>query len=441
MRRPVKCPGTTMAARRSSVDQDLEREGTRVRPDGVESARRRGVRLAGHAGLAVLALCHVLAHAGCGQGSDSGPAAAPAATRNSSAASASSATPGELLVPPDSPQAAQLKIEPVTTRPIAVDEVIAPGRIGIDPNRSSRLLLPVPGRVMAVLAKVGDAVEQGQPVLSLDSPDADAAIAAASQAEAGMRQAESTLTKSDSDLARTTELYEHHAVAHKDLLAAQNDQAQARAALETARAALQQARRKLELLDLRPSGEPRQVVRVRAPISGKVLEVNVAPGEYRNDTGTPLMTIADLSRVWIASDVPESAIRLVHVGNRVSITMVAYPGEEFEGRVARIADVLDPQTRTVKVYVDMANPGGRLRPEMFVTIQHTGELRPTPVLPVGAVVQEYGRPIVFLERAPGRFERREVVLGPRRGDVLPVVSGVRAGERIVVDGGVLLKDR
>ena len=378
--------------------------------------------------------------AGC-TGEGNAPAAASAPAPVSSGNFAVETIGGEVIVPPGSPQAAQLKTEPVSMRDLAVDEVTAPGRIGIDPNRSSRLLLPVAGRVVAVLAKVGDSVEGGQPVLAVDSPDADAAIAAALQAEAAERQAQAALGKSDADLARTTELYEHHAVAQKDLLGAQNDQAQARAALETARAALQQTRRKLELLDLKLSGESRQLVRVRAPISGKVLEVNVAPGEYRNDTGTALMTIADLSRVWIASDVPESAIRFIHVGERVTITMVAYPTEELEGRVARIADVLDPQTRTVKVYVDMANPGGRFRPEMFVTIRHTGAPRPTPVLPIGAVVQEYGHPIVFLERTPGRFERREVVLGPRAGAFMPIVSGVRAGERVVVDGGVLLKDR
>jgi len=388
-----------------------------------------------------LVLVLAVGTAGCTRGDGDGPAAASTPPQGSLGNTSVAATGGEVIVPPDSPQAAQLKIEPVSVRDLPVDEVTAPGRVGIDPHRSSRLLLPVAGRVVAVLAKVGDAVEQGQPVLTVDSPDADAAIAAALQAEAAERQARAALNKSDADLARTTELYEHHAVAQKDLLGAQNDQAQARAALETARAALQQARRKLELLELKLPGEPRQIVQVRAPISGKVLEVNVAPGEYRNDTGTPLMTIADLSRVWISSDVPESAIRLIHVGERVTITMVAYPAEEFEGRVARIADVLDPQTRTVKVYVDMANPGGRFRPEMFVTIRHAGSSRATPVLPVGAVVQEYGRPIVFLERAPGHYERRDVVLGPRAGAFMPVVAGVRAGERVVVDGGVLLKDR
>jgi membrane fusion protein, heavy metal efflux system len=388
-----------------------------------------------------LVLALAVGATGCTRGDSDGPAAASPPVPGSYGNASAAANNGEVIVPPDSPQGAQLKIEPVRVRELAVDEVTAPGRIGIDPHRSSRLLLPVAGRVVAVLAKVGDAVEQGQPVLSVDSPDADAAVAAALQGEAAERQAQAALGKSDADLARTTELYEHHAVAQKDLLGAQNDQAQARAGLETARAVLQQARRKLEILDLKLSGESRQIIRVRAPISGKVLEVNVAPGEYRNDTGTPLMTIADLSRVWIASDVPESAIRFIHVGERVTITMVAYPAEELEGRVARIADVLDPQTRTVKVYVDMANPGGRFRPEMFATIRHAGASRPTPVLPVAAIVQEYGHPVVFLERTPGHFERREVVLGPRVGAFMPVVSGVRVGERVVVDGGVLLKDR
>jgi cobalt-zinc-cadmium efflux system membrane fusion protein len=389
-------------------------------------------------GLPAMAVIWGIGLAGCDRAGE-GPAVAQ--TPMSLPAPPAATTSAEVTVPPDSPQAAQLRIEPVRIRDVAVDEVTAPGRIGIDPNRTSRLLIPVAGRVVAVLAKVGDSVEQGQRVLDVDSPDADAAIAAAVQAEAAERQAQAALAKVEGDLARTTELYEHRAVAEKDLLSARNDRAQAGAALETTQAALHQAKRKLELLDLKLSGNSRQVIAVKAPISGKVLEVNVAPGEYRNDTGTPLMTIADLSRVWIASDVPESAIRLIRVGERVTITMVAYPGEELEGRVARIADVLDPQTRTVKVYVDMANPRGRFRPEMFATIRHAGNSRPTPVLPAAAIVQEYGHPIVFLERLPGHFVRREVELGPRTGDVVPVVAGVQAGERVVVDGGVLLKDR
>jgi membrane fusion protein, heavy metal efflux system len=223
-------------------------------------------------------------------------------------------------------------------------------------------------------------------------------------------------------------------------VAAENDVAQTRAALDAARAGAVQARRRLELLGLKPD-EPNPLIQVRAPITGRVLEINVAPGEYRSDTASPLMTIADLSRVWITSSVPESSIRLIHVGDSVSIALVAYPGEAFRGRVARIADVLDPETRTVKVHVEMANPDGRLRPEMFGSIHHTGPLRRMPVIPVSALVQDSGRPMVLVERSPNTFERRPVTVGGRNSDFVPVLEGLQPGERVVVDGAFLLKDR
>ena len=106
-----------------------------------------------------------------------------------------------------------------------------------------------------------------------------------------------------------------------------------------------------------------------------------------------------------------------------------------------MADALDPQTRTLKVYVEMANPQGRFRPEMFGTIRHAGALRSLPVIPRSAVVQEYGRAVVFVERAPGQFERRDITLGSAAGSSLPVLTGVQAGDRVVVDGAILLKDR
>ena len=153
------------------------------------------------------------------------------------------------------------------------------------------------------------------------------------------------------------------------------------------------------------------------------------------------MSIADLSTVWMAADVPESSVRLIRVGDSVKIQLLAYPGEFLTGRVARIADTLDTQTRTIKVYVELPNPRGRLRPEMFGTVWHSGVLKRMPTLPPAAVVQEYGRSVVFLERAPGQYERRPVTLGAPVNDRLPVLAGLQAGDRVVVDGAVLLKDR
>jgi membrane fusion protein, heavy metal efflux system len=381
-------------------------------------------------GLAVAgALC---AFPACGRHEEPPPAAAPRpreATRS-----------GDVIsIPADSPQAAQMRVEAVRAVDVPADEVVAPGKVGIDPHRTSRVLLPVPGRVVTVMAHLGDTVEQGQPVVAVDSPEADAAIAAFVQAQAAERQAGATLTKAQADFERTRDLYEARAASQKDLLAAQNDLAQAGASVETTRAGREQARRKLDLLGLDPNAFHQRTL-VRAPLSGKVLDISVAPGEYRNDTSTPLMTIADLSTVWISSDVPESAIRLIHVGDRVTITLVAYPDETFSGHVTRIADVLDPQTRTIKVYVTMPNPKNRFRPEMFGSIRHAGPGRLLPVVPVGAVVQQFGRPVVFVARAPGEFERRPVTLGTRVGDGVAVMSGLQSGDRVVVDGAVLLKD-
>jgi cobalt-zinc-cadmium efflux system membrane fusion protein len=186
---------------------------------------------------------------------------------------------------------------------------------------------------------------------------------------------------------------------------------------------------------------------VRAPINGRVLDTNVSAGEYRaaisfhTDTTAPLLSIADLSTVWFAADVPEPSIRLVRVSEPVSITLIAFPGEILTGRVTRIADVLDPQTRTVKVYAELPNSGGRLRPDMFGSLRVSGPQLRQPVLPLSAVVEEYGKRTVFKERAPGQFERREVTLGAPAGDVAPVRQGVAPGDRVVVDGAMLLKDR
>ena len=379
--------------------------------------------------------------------------AAPSASGGSAPATAAEpAQPSDAMggtnvvaVAPDSPQFKQLKVETVRLRNMVTDEVVAPGRIAANPNRVSRVLPPVQGRVLEVMARLGDFVEQGQPLLSLDSPDADAAVSAYLQADAAERQARFALTKADTDYQRAKDLYEHQAVAEKDFLGAQNDLAQAKGNVEATHAANEQARRKLELLGLKP-GQFHQPTLVRAPISGKVMEMNVTVGEYRgavathSDTTTaPLMTIADLSTVWMSSDVPEPSIRFIRVGEAVEITLVAFPGEVLHGRVARIADSLDPQTRTLKVHVDLPNPKERFRPEMFGSIRHAGAPRPVPVVPLAAVVQEYGRSVVFVERAPGRFERRQIATGPRVGDVVAVLSGLQANERIVVDGAMLLK--
>jgi cobalt-zinc-cadmium efflux system membrane fusion protein len=345
---------------------------------------------------------------------------------------------GEVVIPPDSPKLKEIHVAEVQTASVPFDEVTSPGKIEANPNMMSRVALPLAGRVSSVLVKLGDAVKKGDPLLTLESPDADAGVAAYLQGQAAITQAKANVNKAQADYDRATDLFEHNAVAKKDVLTAENALAQSKAALEQAEAALEQSDRKLRLLGLKP-GAFGQKITLTAPISGKVLEMSVAAGEYKNDTNTPVMTIADLSTVWVSSDVPESAIRFIAVGERIDVELTAYPGETFHGRVTRIADTVDPQTRTIKVRAEMDNRLGRLRPEMYGTIRHTDSMRTLPVVPVGAVMQGDGKTIVWQELGPGRFRPVEVKTGERTGEMVPVTSGLKAGARIVVDGAMLLR--
>ena len=377
--------------------------------------------------LSLLAVISVTAAACSGHAADKAPSAA-----------AFTATADAVVLPGDSPMLKQIRRERVTLRDLPTDEIVTPGKLEANPNRVSKVVLPLAGRVTSVLVKTGDAVRKDQPLLTIQSPDADAAMSAYLSARASESQAEVALGKAQADSDRATDLFAHNAVAKKDVQSADSALAQAKSALEQARATREQSLRRLTVLGLSPNGFDQQVV-VRAPLAGKVLELSVVPGEFRNDTSAPLMTITDLSTIWVTSQVPESYIRFVQPGERVEISLVAYPGRTFDGRVSRIADTVDAQTRTVKVQAELDNRTGELRPEMFGSIHHIESTAQTPVVPAGAVIQSGELAVVFVETSPGRFERRQVSVGARAGDVIRIVKGLSPGDTVVVDGAMLLQ--
>jgi cobalt-zinc-cadmium efflux system membrane fusion protein len=280
-------------------------------------------------------------------------------------------------------------------------------------------------------------VAVGQSLFTLDSPDADSAVSTAQQAQAALTQAQAVLDKARADAERTSDLYAHDAAAKKDKLAADNAVTQADAGVAQARAALEQAQRRLSVLGLTPGGMKQRVV-VRSPLAGKVLDLTLVPGEYRNDTSTPVMTIADLQTVWVSSQVPETSIRFIQPHELLEVRLAAYPADVFEARVARIADTVDPQTRTVKVQAELTNFSGRLRPEMYGTIHHVEAMAKTTVVPVSAVIDDNGQSVLFVQTAKGTFERRVVECGRKADAVIRIASGVKPGETVVVDGAVLL---
>lgn len=341
-------------------------------------------------------------------------------------------------IPPDSPKMRQIQVAEVRVEKMPTEEFTAPAKVEFNPNRISRVVLPAPGRVAEVFVAFGDAVQRGTPLLTLESPEADQAAAEFLRAELALTAARAELAKAQQDHERVLDLFRGDAIAKKEVLAAETALSQAKAAAAQAETSRQQALARLELLGLKP-GQTRPRITVRAPLSGKVTEFNVVAGEYRNDTSQPVMTIADLSTVWVAADVPETFIRLVKLGERFEVRLNAFPGEVFHSRVTRIADSVDPASRTLKVWAELDNREGRFRPEMFGTVRHVEAEHDIPVAPVGAVVQMEGREAVFVEEAPGRFRIRPVKTGKRAGDRVPILDGVQPGTRVVVDGAMLLR--
>lgn len=377
----------------------------------------------------------ILALTGCG----SKPEAVDAKTVESPKPAPVRTGPNALVVlDPQAPELRQISIEPIRAIPIPADEISAPAKIEANPNRVSHALLPVPGRIVQVLVRLGDSVVQGQPVVTIESPAVAEAAAAMISAEALLRQAKVGATKAEADLARVTDLFEHQAVARKEVLAAETAASLSKSTVEQAESARQQAKRRLELLGLK-SGNYQQHVSVAAPVSGKVLEISAVDGEFRNEINAPLLTIADLSRVWATSEVAESKIRFCKVGGTAELELIAYPKESFHARVTRIADIVNSETRTVKVNAEIENSGGRLRPEMFGSMRFAQGVVDTPWVPDSAVVRSADKDLVFVEEAPGRFRAAQVQLGKHFGNGVALTGGAKAGDRIVTRGSVYLK--
>ena len=338
---------------------------------------------------------------------------------------------------PNDPQLRRIRVETVQSAPVPEDEVVAPGKVELDPSRVSRVPVPVPGRILRVLVGLGDTVKAGDPVLFLESTEVSGIVSALRQALANLTQAQATLGKSEADFNRARDLLADHAIAQKEVLAASAAVVQAKSGVEQAQATRDEAMRRLQILGVQPDA-PDQQITVKARVPGRVVEINAAAGDFRNDTTTPVMTIADVSIVWVSADVPEDRIRLIRIGEPVEISMPAFPGERLKGRVRRIADTVDPQTRTIKVRAEMPNPAARFRSEMFATVRYVRGTSVLPVIPRGAVLQQENANTVFVERARGEFEEVPVTVAWQDEKRAAIRSGIRAGECVVVEGNTQL---
>jgi cobalt-zinc-cadmium efflux system membrane fusion protein len=309
-----------------------------------------------------------------------------------------------------------------------VSELIANGSVAPDVSRTVPVNALSAGRVLEVRARLGDDVQQGQLLLTINSSDMSQAFS-----DYKKFQADEALAKTQYERAQL--LFSHGALAQKDLEVAEETYAKAKVDTQT-------ALDHIRILGGDPQ-RPSPVIEVRAPISGTIVEQNVttAAGVKSLDNSPNLFTIADLSQLWVLCDVYENDLAQVHVGDRAQIELNAYPGRKFAGRIANIGKLLDPNTRTAKVRIELSNERGLLRPNMFATVHFQSQgAQMRTVVPASAVLRLQDRDWVFVRADGNQFRRLEVHAGPINGDgTEQVFSGLRTGQQVVRDA--LLFDR
>jgi cobalt-zinc-cadmium efflux system membrane fusion protein len=304
--------------------------------------------------------------------------------------------------------------------------VTLPGRVTFDEDHTQRVASPIDGRAVSILAKLGDKVRAGQPLIELSSPNVG-------QLQADAQKAMSDLSLAEKATERVHKLQAEGAVADKDVAQAENDFRKAKS---------DSARTTAQLKSLGVSAtDPAVAVALRAQIPGVVVERNVLVGqEVRADQAAPLITITNLDTVWVQADAYEQDLSLVAEGDAVTIRVPAYPAESFPGKVGHVGEVVDPATRTVKVRCLVDNKSRKLKPEMFAKVDVLNAAGHKLILvPAQAVLNDGDKSVVIVASEGNVFRSRRVEVGPETDGKVRVLSGLHVGEKIVTDGAIFMK--
>lgn len=309
------------------------------------------------------------------------------------------------------------------------------GTVDFDNDQATSVLAPFGGPVAKLLVSPGDKVKAGDPLAEVDSPDFAAAISAYRKALATARTLRGV---EDMD----KDLLQHNGVARREEEQAQTDAVNAEADRDAALQTLVSLNLDPQVINDLQASRPisRPGGRINSPIAGTVVEKLITPGELLTAGTTPCFTVADLSRVWVMTQIFGSDLASVSVGDSAEVeTGVATNG--FSGTVDNISALVDPNTRSVMVRVVVDNPGDFLKKQMYVRVRIRARQESIGLLvPVAAILRDdVNLPFVYVVQPDGSFARRHVTLGYRTGDEYDIPDGLQAGEQIVQDGAIFVQ--
>ncbi len=354
--------------------------------------------------------------------------------------SVASDPPGHLTaIPAITPSPAPPAHAQIITAPVALGPshpvLSLAGKVSYGEDRYSKVSSALVGRVQKIHAKLGDFVQAGGRLVTIESPE--------------IASAYSEFIKEHSDLSYAyrayglaKDLYEIKALPQKDLKLAENDFIKAKAEFRRARERLLSLQVPKEELEKPLSQQTiTSSYQIYSPIAGTVVDRTVTPGQSVNGDPTQvLFTVADLSQVQVIADVYEKDLGLVKVNQEATVSVEAYPDIGFPARISTIGDLVDPTTRTIKIRAVVNNADHKLKPGMFarlnVRLSHESAVS---LIPQDAVVEIDGNMYVYVAQGPNRYVKRSVKMGLPSGGQVAILDGLQVGEQIVVKGTVLLK--
>lgn len=333
-------------------------------------------------------------------------------------------------------QMADLKVEPVSLMTFRA-ETVTEGSIALDEDLVTPVFSPFSGRVTRVVAKLGDHVTRGAPLLAVEA------------SEFVQAQSDLVAAKAQYDLAAANEqrqhdLYDAQGAALKDWQQAQVDLATAQGALAAVRNRLRILGKTDAEIDALEQGPKMPAMNpesaILAPISGTIVQRKVGLGQYiQAGASDPVFSIGDLSTVWLIANVRETDAPLMHAGDPVEVHVLAYPNRVFDAKISYVAPSIDASTHRLAVRADVANREGLLKPQMFASFTIlTGSETSAVGVPQSAVVYEGDTARVWVNDAKDALSLRQIKTGRSNGNMVEVLSGLKPGERVVVSGAVFI---
>jgi cobalt-zinc-cadmium efflux system membrane fusion protein len=350
---------------------------------------------------------------------------------------------------PTSAQLAGFKIEPVRLVTFR-SERITEGNIAIDDDLATAVFSPYSGRVVRLIARLGDRVLPGAPLFAVEASEFVQAMNDLITAVAALKTARAQATQAATNEKRAHELYLAKGGALKDWQQSQTDLAAAQNAARTAEIALAAVRNRLRILgkseseiaalETQPTQKLDPVAVVTAPIAGTVTQRQIGLGQYiQSGASNPVYTIGDLSTLWLIANVREVDAPLMRVGAPVAVKVPAYPERVFDATISWVAPTLDPNTHRLPVRADVANPDGALKPMMFANFSIiTGAPVTATAVPPDAIVYEGDSAQVWVAGADGTIAARAVTAGRTEGGMVEISAGLAPGERVVTRGTLFI---